>query len=326
MMTSSRIRLGVQSAVLRPESGAVAGLVAVIVIFTAIAPHFLEPLTLQTLSTVVGELGILSIGVTLLAIGGEFDLSIGSVLAFTGFILAWLLNAGVPEPLAVALALAASAAMGVVNGLMVVRLGITSFIATLAGQLLWRGLLLAASYGFLVSLVSKTQLGPLFAGKVLGGYDISVAWLIGMAAIGTVVLLRTSFGNWVFATGANRSAARAMGVPVDRVKLALFAASSLCAGLVGVIETYRFAGADPIRGTGVELQAITTMVIGGTLLTGGYGSLIGTILGVLIVAMVQIGLVLAGAPPYYFNAIVGIVLIAAVVTNLQVPKLARGRR
>lgn len=158
------------------------------------------------------------------------------------------------------------------------------------------------------------------AGAVLGGFRMSVLWFIGIAILGTFLLQRTRFGNWVQASGQNPEAARNLGVPVGRVAIALFALTSALAAIAGVIQVARFSSVDALRGQGMELQAVAVAVIGGTLLTGGYGSVIGTVLGAITFAMIQVGLVLVGAPGHFFQTLTGLIVVGAVILNTDVAR------
>ena len=140
-------------------------------------------------------------------------------------------------------------------------------------------------------------------------------WFFAIGALGTFLLTRTRFGNWIQARGQNEQAARNLGVPVDRVTIFLFMLTSALAAVAGVIQVARFASVDALRGEGMELQAVAVTVIGGTLLSGGYGSVIGTILGAITFGMIQVGLVLAGAPGHFFRTLTGLIVVAAVILN-----------
>jgi simple sugar transport system permease protein len=155
---------------------------------------------------------------------------------------------------------------------------------------------------------------------------MSMLWFFVLGALGTIILLRTRLGNWIQARGQNEQAARNLGVPVDRVTLILFMMTSALAAIAGVIQVARFSSVDALRGEGIELQAVAVTVIGGTLLAGGYGSVIGTILGAITFGMIQVGLVLAGAPGHFFRTLTGFIVVAAVILNTFVARqMARSK-
>jgi simple sugar transport system permease protein len=270
-----------------------------------------------------------------LMIAGEFDLSVGSIIGITGMtILLLTRHFGWPLWPAIAVAVAFSLAIGLTNGLLVVRTGLPSFIVTLGTLFALRGLTIALSR----QLTRRTQLGgldevpgydvarTLFAGELYGPFLAPIAWWSGVAALATWILLRTRSGNWIFAAGGAPEAARKMGVPVSRVKVALFMTTALAACLVAVSQAVRFTGADALRGEQQEFRAIIAAVIGGTLLTGGYGSPIGAVLGALIFGMVQQGIVIAGVDADWFQVFLGVMLVAAVLVNNFVRRRAAEAR
>lgn len=268
-------------------------------------------------------LGILAVAVALLMIGGEFDLSVGSIIGASGMTLMLLtVEAGWPITAAVPVTLLLCAAIGIANGLLVVRTGVPSFLVTLGTLFVLRGLTIALSR----LATGRTQLGgiteaPDYDGwrvalaSEIGPVRIGVLWWVAFALLATWLLRRTRAGNWIYAAGGSADAARSAGVPVRRVKVALFATTALAAAFVGIMQAVRYTGADVLRGEGQEFRAIIAAVIGGTLLTGGYGTAIGTALGAVIFGMVQQGIVITGADADWFQVFLGAMLIAAVLVN-----------
>jgi simple sugar transport system permease protein len=309
----------------RPEFGAAAAAVLVWVVFAVIAgPPFRSLEGTAAVLNAAAPLGILAVAVALLMIAGEFDLSIGSVIGCAGMTIL-LLTRHHDWPLwpAIGVAVLLSLAIGFGNGYLVIRTGLPSFIVTLGTLFAFRGLTIAVSR----QLTRRTQLGgldevvgygpaeTLFASDLAGRFRVAVLWWLGLAALATWVLLRTRFGNWIFAAGGAPDAARRLGVPVARVKIALFMTTALAACLVAVIQAVRFTGADALRGEQQEFRAIIAVVIGGTLLTGGYGSAIGAVLGALIFGMVQQGIVITGVDADWFQVFLGVTLVVAVIFN-----------
>ena len=304
----------------RPETGALFGAIVIFVVFSFVADNFTSRASIAGMASITAELGIVSMGVTLLMIAGHFDLSVGSVLGFSSVIAPYLmLNYDTNPLLAVLCAVGAAITIGLANGFLVVTTRIPSFIVTLGTLLIWRSVLLRITQGFPVQVEKETTIFKIFAYRVeegfFRGYQVSVLWFLAVIVVLSFVLLRTSFGNWIFAAGGNERAARSMGVPVDRVWIVLFVVTALCAALMGLIQVGRFNTVEALRGQGIELQAIAAAVIGGARLNGGYGSVLGAALGAAMIAMIQQGLILAGIASYWLNFAVGALIIGAVILN-----------
>ena len=341
-----RVRqVGVLSRLLtRPELGAVAGTVLVWVFFAVIAHgnNFVSWLTTASILNRAAPLGILAVAVALLMIGGEFDLSVGSLIGFSGMTIMVLVfptdGGGFGWSLwpAIAVALLIAFLSGIFNGSLVMTTKLPSFIITLATLFIFRGLTIALTRYF----TDRTQLGHLdtvsgyaladtiFAHRVAmfgATFSVSILWWIGLTVLATWVLLRTRPGNWIFGSGGDANSARNQGVPVNRTKIALFVTTAAAAWLVAVVQVVDFKGADTLRGTLQEFYAIIAVVIGGTLLTGGYGSAIGAFFGALIFAMVQQGIIITGVNGDWFQVFVGVVLVVAVIFNQYVRQQAAKR-
>ncbi|HAF70408.1 TPA: ABC transporter permease [Candidatus Acetothermia bacterium] len=306
----------------RPEFGVFVAFLVIFIGFSFAAERFLTFDSIAGIITVAAELGIVTAGITFLMIAGEFDLSVGSVLGVSGMIFAITATAGLPHIVGLLLSLAAAAAIGLLNGVLVVRTRVPSFIITLGSQMLWRGVILAVTGGFPVRYWGDSTLLFALNGRFAGQLRMSAFWFLGVVMVLTFILTRTRYGNWVFATGGGPEAARTLGIRIHRVKVVNFVVSAVLAGLAGCIQFARFHSVDPTRGQGLELEAIAAAVIGGTLMTGGYGSMIGALLGALLVGMVRSGLVMAGAPSYWYQAFIGIVLIVASVVNIRLRRWA----
>ncbi len=262
----------------------------------------------------------MAIGVAFLMIAGEFDLSVSSVYAFSGFLFVTLANK-YNSPLAFVITLAIAAFIGFCNGIITLRARIPSFIATLGMMLLLRGSLLAVTGGESVSYSSDAIMPTILTRFIGFGFRPSHIWFLALTLIFSIILTNTRYGNWVFATGGNREVARAMGVNTNKVKVTNFMLSALMASLSGCIVISRFKLANASFGTGMELEAIASAVIGGTFLTGGYGTIIGVFFGALLMGMMRTGLVMIGAPAYWYQAFVGAILIIAATINLKLRHL-----
>ena len=318
----------------RPEIGALVGVVIVWIMFAIVANqhNFVSWATTASILNRAAPLGILAVAVALLMIAGEFDLSIGSILGFSGMVIMVLVTpqtgGGFGWTLwpAIAISLLFALLTGAFNGTVVIATKLPSFIVTLGTLFAFRGLTIAVTR----LLTDRTQLGQLdtvsgfeWARKIFANnltvfgsqFNISILWWIGLTALATWVLLRTRTGNWIFGTGGAVDAARNVGVPTRRVKIGLFMTTAFAAWLVAVIQAVQFTGADTLRGTGQEFQAIIAAVVGGCLLTGGYGSAIGASLGALIFALVQQGIVITGVEGDWFQVFIGGILLGAVIFN-----------
>ena len=319
----------------RPELGAAAGALLTWAFFALVAGGpFLSLAGTAAYLNAAAPLGILAVAVALLMIAGEFDLSVGSLIGAASMLLMLLVTgAGWALWPAIAATAAFCVLVGLGNGWLVVRTGLPSFIVTLATLFILRGLAIATTR----AATGRTQLGGLqdvrgydsarllFAAD-LGPFRASILWWLALAAVATWVLLRTRAGNWIFAAGGGAEAARNLGVPVPRVKVALFVTTALAACLVAVIQAVRFTGADALRGEGQEFRAIIAAVIGGTLLTGGHGSAVGAVFGALIFGMVRQGIVLTGVDADWFQVILGAMLLAAVLFNQAARRAVAERR
>lgn len=298
-----------------PELGPLILLIVMLVVFTAINPAFLSLNNISNALTFTVELGLIALGMTLLMTSGEFDLSVGSVFGFTAVVMWTLINAnGMAMPLAFLIALAVAMAIGAVSGILVTRLKIPSFLVTLGMLLVVRGSALWLTSGFPQRTWNS---GDLWLADVLvgdfriGGMRIymSLIWFIVIAFALHYMLTRTRFGNWIQATGGNPAAARNRGVPTRTVKMALFMLTSALAGLAGIISSIRVSAANPNSGTTYELEVIAMVVIGGTVLTGGRGTILGTVLGVLILRLMRNGIVLIGVPGLAYNIFIGAIIL-----------------
>ncbi|MEM0907723.1 MAG: ABC transporter permease [Pseudomonadota bacterium] len=344
----------------RPELGAVAGLVIVTIFFVATADSSMFTLAgFMNFMSPAAQLGILAIGAALLMIGGEFDLSIGSMVAFTGLIFAALVVPfGVPVIWAILLTFLAAGVLGAINGQIVIRTGLPSFIVTLGFLFIFRGLSLvglkwatggstqlrgvrdATEGSFVAGLFSGEAFTGLFTWLAsLGlidtfnngtpkvtGVPTEILWFIALAIAASLVLNRTAIGNWIFASGGDANAASNSGVPVRRVKTGLFMLTACCAALVAIITVLDSGSTDARRGFQKEFEAIIAAVIGGCLLTGGYGSAIGAFFGAIIFGMVLIGLSYTPIDQDWYLVFLGGMLLVAVLFNNMIRKRATGER
>jgi simple sugar transport system permease protein len=298
-----------------PEFGPFVLLILEIAVFAAINPAFLSPLNISNTLTFTVELGLIALAMTLLMTAGEFDLSVGSLFGFAPVVMWTLYNAGLTSLfVGFVVALLIAAAIGLFNGLFVTRLRIPSFLVTLGMLLVVRGVALFVTDGFPQRTWSAG--GHWLADVLVGDFHVgpfrvyaSLFWFIAAAIILSYVLTRSKFGNWIQAAGGNAVAARARGVNVNGVKVWLFVLSAIMSAFAGIISSIRTSAANPNSGTGYELEVIAMVVIGGTALTGGRGTILGTVLGILILRVMRNGIVLVGVPGLAYNIFIGAIIL-----------------
>ncbi|MFQ6395029.1 ABC transporter permease [Nocardia sp. KC 131] len=323
-----------QRLIVRPEIGALLGAMLVFAFFSIITDRFLSPLGVATWLDDSSTLGIMAVAVALLMIGGEFDLSAGVMTASTALVTALLaVNAGWNVWLALLVSLIFALTVGAFNGWLVMRTGLPSFIVTLGTFLALQGLNLGVTR-MVTGTVQVSGIrgadgynsaGWVFASTLNIGdthLQASVVWWIVLTAIAAVVLVRTKFGNWIFAVGGSLPSARAVGVPADRTKIVLFMTTAFAGWVVGSCSILRFASVQANQGVGLELHYIIAAVVGGCLLTGGFGSAIGAALGALIFGMARQGIVFARWDSDWFMLFLGVLLLAAVLVNNRFQKRA----
>ena len=323
----------------RPETGAVAGSIAVWIFFAIVAGSsgFVSSRGASSYLSVSAELAILAVPVALLMIGGEFDLSVGSTVGATGMTIAILTTQyGLNIWAAIVVALIFAVLIGMMNGYLVMRTRLPSFIVTLGTSYILYGVTAGLTVGLTgLTVVSGVDQAPgysaahaIFATALGGGqqFPIEIIWALALVVLATWLLVGTSFGNWVFGVGGDAQAARNTGVPVTRVKILLFVGTAVASCLLAIIQVVSFTNADVQRGQNSEFVAIVAAVVGGVLLTGGYGSAIGAMFGALVFGIVEEGIVFAGVDANWYKAVVGIILLLAVLLNSYVRKLAMEAR
>ncbi|NHB77608.1 ABC transporter permease [Rhodobacter calidifons] len=323
------MRLLVKTFLQKPELAAVLLLVLLIVLFQVLSNGiFLSAANLRGVLGLLPEMALVAVGVTLLMICGEFDLSVGSVFALMPMSMAVLMAQGWPFLPSVLVGLMLCAAIGFANGWLTIRFAIPSFITTLGMLFMARSLTVVISGGFPPRLDLERIPEHLFVAFVGPGELIraSFLWFLGLALVVSLLLSRTNFGNWVRATGGFLPAANAMGIPTARVKIACFMICSLLAGFAGMIQVLRVGSPLPSMGEGMELAAVAAAVIGGTVLTGGIGSILGGIIGAVLIRVIDNGLVLSRVDSNWFKFAIGALTILAVVGNAWLRKRGRAMK
>jgi simple sugar transport system permease protein len=325
-LTRGRRLLG--QALARPSLPALVGLVAVVVFFGLQAPTLLTSGGVASVLDAASLLGIGGVAVALLLIAGQFDLSIGVVAASSSLVTALLIeHAGWDAWPALLVSLAAALTVGLVNGVLVVNTGLPSFLVTLATFLILQGTSQAGAQSVAGSVrVSGLEDAPGWASATAvfnstvqigdGRFRVSLLWWLGVTALATWALWRTRFGNAVFASGGARKAARQLGVPVQSTTLVLFCMTATAGWLIGTLGLVRIGGVQVgVSGLLTVIDFIVVAVIGGCLLTGGYGSAIGASVGALMYVVARQGIALAGWEPPWFQAFLGVLLLVALLAN-----------
>lgn len=318
----------------RPEFGALLGAAAIFILFasTDTTGNFAAPGGIAGWTDIAAPIGIVGIAVALLMIAGEFDLSTGVMVGSVGLLTGLMITEiGLPVWPSIILAVLFAAVVGFVNGYVVVKTKLPSFIVTLATFFVLKGANMAFTK-MVTGAVRVTGLDKgegfesaeaIFASKV-GDFQISLFWWIGLTIVATFVLTRTRFGNWIFAAGGDANAARNAGVPVDFTKITLFVVTAMAAALVGVMFVLRLKGMQAGQGVGQEFYYIIAAAVGGTLLTGGAGSAVGASIGALIMGMAYIGIPYSRWDSDWTSTFLGIILFTAVMINTYISRKARG--
>jgi simple sugar transport system permease protein len=335
----NRVQLGLSNRLLaRPEIGALVAAIVLAIFFLVVAPPFRSADSWLTVLYQSSTIGIVAVGVGMLMIGGEFDLSAGVMVTSAGLVNAMFsYQLGINLWVGAVIALVFALAIGCLNGYLVMKTGIASFLITLGTFFVLTGVNLGVTklitgsvstpninrmdgYGSLSAIFAHTfRIGDL-------RLNVTVLWWLLFVAIASWVLLRTRVGNWIYAVGGNAASARAVGVPVMKVKIGLFMTVSFLGWFMGMHTLYNFNTLQAGNGVGNEFLYIIAAVVGGTLLTGGYGNAIGVAIGSFIFGMTSLCIVYAGWDNNWFRAFLGVMLLLAVLVNLYVKKLSTARK
>ena len=325
---SSRSLPSIRNMTRRPEAGAFIGTLGVYIFFAIFGNStFLSAGGTASWLNVAAELGIIAVPVGLLMIAGELDLSVGSVLAASSMTLAIVSGYwGKPLILGIVLALGLGVAVGFINGIVVTHTNVPSFVVTLATLFGLSGLTLGLSR--VITGTTSVQVNPdptskkIFGQLIDGKFEVAIFWWLAVALVVAWMLQLTRYGNWIFAVGGDKDSARASGIPTNKVKIALFMGSGFGAALVGVIQTILYNGAQVANGQSFVFNSIISVVIGGVLLTGGYGSVVGVVFGTLTFAIVNQGIYYTNWNADWASLILGILLLVAVLMNNTFRRLA----
>jgi simple sugar transport system permease protein len=306
----------------KPELAGVVLLASLVVLFEFTSGGaFLSYENMRGVLGLLPEVALVAIGVTLLMIAGEFDLSVGSVFALAPMVMAVSMVGGVPFIPAVLLGLAGAAVVGFLNGFITLRFAIPSFITTLGMLFVARSVTVVISGGF--PPVLPSDIPSWIFTHYVGLIRLSMFWFAVIAILLAAVLSLTNFGNWIKSTGGQIEAAAAMGISTNAVKMICFVLCAILAGFAGIIQVLRLGSPLPSLGEGLELQAVAAAVIGGTSLYGGVGTVLGAIVGALLIRVIDNGLVLSHVDANWFKFAIGTLLILAVVANAWLRRTSR---
>jgi simple sugar transport system permease protein len=302
------------------EASILAVAIALVLYFQTVNANFLSGANLQTLSQFIAASAIIACGEVMLLICGEIDLSAGMMFALAPFVMFFANAAGVPLLLALLLGIAAGAAVGLVNGLVTVRLGVPSFVTTLGTLYLLNGFTLTISHGSPVATPGTEAFAMVFGA---GGYS-QFLWALAVVAVMHVVLRHTRWGLHTIATGGNPVGASEAGIRTARIRIGTFVLTGALAAFTGILEAFRIGSTDPLAGgNDVMFLAVAAGVIGGTPLAGGAGTIIGALLGAIVLGVLRDGFILQGVNAFTFNMILGGAILLAMVANVHLPKLRR---
>jgi len=293
-------------------------------VFTFLSPgnRFISKDNILIYLATGAEFNIIAVAVGMLMISGEFDLSVGSVLVFCSYTFTQVYASGVHILLAVIITAGAGTILGFINGMITVKARIPSFITTLGAMLLWRGVTLMWSGGEQkgIDLLQHPVMYKLIAGSIGGLIPSQFFWFIGIAVILALIMHYHKVGNWIFTTGDNREAARAMGIRTDRMKVLCFSIVGFAVAVAAVMQIFRAGTFSARAGDGWELKAIAAAVVGGTALTGGIGSMMGVFWGAFVISVIENGLVLLRVPYYWTFTIFGVVIVSTAILSVYIEK------
>lgn len=295
--------------------GPLLALIVLVILVTIVNPNFIAPTNLLNLLRQVSTNALIAFGMTFVIITGGIDLSVGSTLALSSALMAGSIAAGMDPIIAMILSLVVGTVFGAVNGLLITKGNMAPFIATLATMTIYRGLTLVYTDGNPI-----TGIGDSFIFKFVGrGYLFGIPFPVVLMIISFILLFillhKMTFGRKTFAIGGNEKASFIAGIKNDRIKTGIYALSGLMASLAGIIITSRLDSAQPTAGTSYEMDAIASVVLGGTSLSGGRGRLVGTLIGALIIGTLNNGMNLLGISSFYQQVVKGIVIIIAVLLD-----------
>jgi len=315
-MKQNKLRSLSNNSFIKSYGGVVLALIALVVLFSFLSPYFLNTNNLLTIFSQVSIIAIMAFGMTFVLMIGEIDLSVGSIAALSGLVLGLMLTAGVSGPIAILIAILAGAIAGGANGLISARFRIPTFIVTVATMEIFRGI------GYSTTDAKPIQIDDsfiLFIGnqKLFGLIPVPVIITIVLLVLFHILLSKSTFGRRAKMTGGNKTSAEYVGINTKSLQVKIFMISGIAAAISGILLTSRLYSAQPNAATGYELDAIAAAVLGGTSLTGGYGTVFGTFIGALIMGVINNGMNLIGLPYFYQQIVKGLIIIVAVYLDVR---------
>nr|WP_263705614.1 ribose ABC transporter permease [Shouchella tritolerans] len=309
MFTNKRVKA------LTATLGPFIGLFLIILIISILNPGFLSAPNLLNVLRQVSINALIAFGMTFVILTGGIDLSVGAILAFSGAVTATLLSSGMDPVLAILIGLLVGAALGAINGIIIAKGKVAPFIATLATMTIYRGATLMFTDGRPVSNLGDSTLFQMLGGGYFFGIPMPAITMMISFVVLYLILKKTTFGRRVYAVGGNEEASILSGIKVDRIKIYVYSLTGFLAAIAGVILTSRLNSAQPTAGTMYELDAIAAVVLGGTSLTGGKGWIVGTLIGALIIGVLNNGLNLLGVSSFFQQVVKGSVILLAVLLD-----------
>lgn len=291
------------------------GLILLIIVVSILNPSFLDLSNLLNLLRQISINGLIAFGMTFIILTGGIDLSVGSILALSSAFIALMITSGVDPIIALIIGVLIGFVLGAVNGLLVTKGNMAPFIATLATMTIFRGLTLVITDGNPITNLGDSYLFQLFGKGYFIGIPVPAVTMIIVFVILLIILQKTTFGRHTYAIGGNEVAAKISDIKVNKIKILIYGISGLMSALAGGILTSRLNSAQPTAGTSYELDAIAAVVLGGTSLTGGKGRIVGTLIGVLIIGVLNNGLNLLGVSSFYQQVVKGVVILIAVLID-----------
>jgi ribose/xylose/arabinose/galactoside ABC-type transport system permease subunit len=301
------------------ERGVLMVFVGLCAVFSVLTPNFRQFTNLINIMRQISEISIAAVGMTYVIIAAEIDLSVGSVYGLSAIVAATILRsglAGFPVPFAILGALVVGAVFGLFNGIVTTKLKVPAFIVTLSVLAIARGGVYGVTGGYAVSIFPKSADPFFLIGESLGGvFPIQIIIMIVFCIIAGIILSKTTYGFQIYATGGNKKAADLTGINTDRIKIISFVVCGICSALSGLIALAYLTSVHPSAGIGREMDIIAAVVVGGTYLYGGRGTILGTFIGAAIIGVVRNGMVLLSVPAYSQEATIGLVILIAVISD-----------